>query len=70
MDSKYGSSREGWCSSEPIRAYEVGLWKNIMRGWGNFEVMLDLRWEIDPRLDSGMIFGVGIQPLRKPFMLY
>jgi hypothetical protein len=34
VDSKYGSSWGGWCSSEPIGAYGVGLLKNIRRGWG------------------------------------
>jgi hypothetical protein len=36
VDSKYGNSWGGWCSSEPIGAYEVRLWKNIMRGLGKF----------------------------------
>jgi hypothetical protein len=22
-----------WCSNEPVRAYEVRLWKNIRRSW-------------------------------------
>jgi hypothetical protein len=25
-----------FCSSEPVGAYGVGLWKNIRRGWGKF----------------------------------
>jgi len=32
--------------------------------------ILDLRWEMDSRLDSGMIFGGGIRPLRKSFQFY
>ena len=36
VDSKYRSSWRGWCSSEPVRAYRVCLWKNIMRGWWKF----------------------------------
>jgi hypothetical protein len=36
VDSKYGISWRGWYSSEPIRAYGVGLWKNIKRGWEQF----------------------------------
>ena len=31
VDSKYGSTWEGWCSSEPIEVYRVDLWKNIRR---------------------------------------
>jgi hypothetical protein len=30
-------------------------------------VIPDLRWKIAPRLDSGMVFGVGMWPLRIPF---
>jgi hypothetical protein len=36
VDSKYGSSWGGGCSSEPIGAYGMGLWKNIWRGWEKF----------------------------------
>jgi hypothetical protein len=36
VDSKYGSALGRWCSREPIGPYRVGLWKNIMRGWGKF----------------------------------
>jgi hypothetical protein len=43
----------------------VSLWKYIRRGRGSFVDILDLRCEMDQRLDSGMIFGVRIQPLRK-----
>jgi hypothetical protein len=31
VHSKYGSAWRGWCFSEPIGAYGVGLWKNINR---------------------------------------
>ena len=31
MNSTFGSSWGGWCSSEPIGGYGVGLWKNIRR---------------------------------------
>lgn len=36
MDPKYGSLWGGWCSLEHARAFEVGLWKNIKKGWENF----------------------------------
>ena len=36
LDSKYGRSWGGWCSSEPVRAYGVCLWKNIRRDWKKF----------------------------------
>jgi hypothetical protein len=70
VDSKYGSAWGGSCSREPIGPYEVGLWKNIKRGWGSFVVIPDLNWKMALRLDSDMIFGVGIQPLRKPLWFY
>jgi hypothetical protein len=35
-DSKFGSSWGGWSSNDPLGSYEVGLWKNIIRGWGKF----------------------------------
>jgi hypothetical protein len=59
----------GWCSSEPVGAYGAGLGKNIRRGWENFAITLDLRWEMAPMLDSGIIFGVGIWPLRMLLLL-
>jgi hypothetical protein len=36
VDSKYGNASGGWCSSEPIREYRVGLWKNIRSSWRKF----------------------------------
>jgi hypothetical protein len=68
VDSKYGSSWGGWCSSEPIGigAYGVGLWKNIRRGWVKFCSHTKFKWVMAQMLDSGTIFGVGIWPLRMP----
>jgi hypothetical protein len=37
---------------------------------GSFLVTPDLRWKIAPRLDSSMIFGLGIWPLRMSFQFY
>lgn len=34
MDNKYSSSWGGWCSNEVHRLYEMGLLKNIKKGWG------------------------------------
>jgi hypothetical protein len=34
------------------------------------QVILDLRWEMDLRLNFGIICGVGTRPLRKPFQFY
>jgi hypothetical protein len=45
----------------------VGLWKNIRRRWGSSLAIPDMRWEMALRLVSGMIEGVGIWLLRKPF---
>jgi hypothetical protein len=28
--------RGGWCSIEPSGVFEVELWKNIRKGWGEF----------------------------------
>jgi hypothetical protein len=36
VDSKFGSLWGGWCSCEPVGAYEVGLLKNIKKRWGIF----------------------------------
>jgi hypothetical protein len=33
-------------------------------GGGSFQVILDLRWGIAPRLNFNMTCGVGINPLR------
>jgi hypothetical protein len=33
VDAKFGGSWGGWCSNKPHGTYEVGLWKNIRRGW-------------------------------------
>jgi len=63
VESKYGSSWGGWCSSEHVGAYGVGLLKNIRKGW-------DLRWKMTQRLDYDIIFGVGIWLLRKLFLFY
>jgi len=43
----------------------------ILRGVGGiFCITSDLRWKIAQRLDSGMISGVRMWPLRKPFQTY
>jgi hypothetical protein len=70
VNSKYGSTWGGWCSCEPIGAYGVGLWKFIRRGWGKFRSHIRFKVGDDLRLDSGMIIGVGIEPLRKHFQFY
>jgi hypothetical protein len=36
VDSKFGSLWGGWCSLEPVGAFEVGLWKNIRKGRDTF----------------------------------
>jgi hypothetical protein len=36
VDSKYDSSWGGWCSPEPIGAFQVGVWKFIKKGWDSF----------------------------------
>jgi hypothetical protein len=59
VDSKFDSTWGGWSSKEPLGLYGVGLWKNIMRVWGKFQSIPDLRLEMAPRLASGMIYGWG-----------
>jgi hypothetical protein len=70
VDYKYGSSWGGWCSSELVGAYRVGLWKNIRRGLGEFYNHARFEWVIVSRLGSSMICGLGIWPLRMPFQFY
>jgi len=36
MESKYGCLRGGWCSHVTARAFGVGLWKNVRKGWETF----------------------------------
>jgi hypothetical protein len=36
VDSKYDNSWGGWCSPEPIGAFQVGVWKFIRKGWDSF----------------------------------
>lgn len=57
MDSKFGSSWGGWCSLECLG---WGYEKILGRVGENYLVILDSRWEMDSRLDSGMICGVGM----------
>jgi hypothetical protein len=45
--------------------------RRILGGIGrSFVIIPDLSWEMAQRLDSDMIFGMGIQPLRKSFQFY
>jgi hypothetical protein len=44
VDSKYGSLWGGWCSREFARAFGVGLWKYIRKGWETFSRFL--RYEV------------------------
>jgi hypothetical protein len=62
VETKYDSMRVGWCSKEVVRPFGVGVWKYIRRGWEFFRVLLDMRWEMGPRLGFGMICGVGTSP--------
>ena len=40
VTAKYGSLEGGWVSKVPTRAYGVGLWKYIRRGWDKFSRLL------------------------------
>jgi hypothetical protein len=54
-----------------LLGHKGGGCERILRGvGGSFQVILDLRWEMAPRLDFDMIYGVGILSLRKPFWIY
>jgi hypothetical protein len=55
VDLKYGSLWGGWCSNDVHGSYEVGIWKNIRRGW-----------VMPPRLDFGMMW-CGYQTLKVVF---
>jgi hypothetical protein len=47
------------------------VYRRILGGVGrSLVVILDLNWEMDPRLDSSLIFGVGLRHLRKHFLFY
>jgi hypothetical protein len=70
VDSKFGSSWDGWCSNESLGTYEVGLWKSIRRAGGSSLAIPNLRWVMALRLVSSTIYGVEIWPLRKHFQIY
>ena len=60
----------GWCSSELVGGRMGWVYGRILgRVGGIFVVRPDLRGEMALRLDSDMIFGVGIWPLRKLVLL-
>jgi hypothetical protein len=61
---EYGSVWGGWCSNE---VHGVGLWKNIIKGWRGFFVILYLRLMMALGLDSSMTCRVGIMPSRQLF---
>jgi hypothetical protein len=61
VDVKCDNMWGGWCSNEVIGSYEVGAWKNIMRGSENSLDLLDLRREIVLRYDFSMMCGVWIR---------
>jgi hypothetical protein len=58
VEVKYDNMWGGWCSKE-VGSFRVGVWKNIRRGWGGFLDLSDMRWEMGPISDFGMICGVG-----------
>jgi hypothetical protein len=49
VKTKYDSTSRGWCSKEVVGPFKVGAWK-YMRG------------EMGPRLDFGIMCGVGTNP--------
>jgi hypothetical protein len=57
-DVKYGSAWCGWCFNEVNWSYEMGIWKNIMTGWGEFYS--------HTRFDFGMVW-YGDQALKAAF---
>ena len=63
VDVKFGGLWGGCCSND--------IWDGFMEeyseGLRKFCSHTRLRWEKAPRLDFGMIFGVGIWSLRKFF---
>jgi hypothetical protein len=48
VDAKFSISWCGWYCNEPVGTYEVGLWKNISRGFGRavgvLQVKVNLGW--------------------------
>jgi hypothetical protein len=70
VDSKYEVDGEGRVLASQSKCFGW-VYERIFGGvGGSFVVILDLRCEIDSRLDFVMIFGVGIRPLRKSFQFY
>jgi hypothetical protein len=67
VESKYGSSWGGWCSSELV----VGVWGRygkILEGVGESSIVTpNLKWMMVPMLGSGMIFGVKRWRMLKSF---
>lgn len=70
VDTKYGSSWDGWCSNEIYGSYGMGLKKNIRREWGSFLGIPGSRLEMIPRFDSVMTCGMGIRHLRILFQFH
>jgi hypothetical protein len=44
VETKYDSTRRGWCSKEVVGPFGVGVWKYIRRGWRAFSQFV--RYEV------------------------
>jgi hypothetical protein len=67
MVAKYGSSRDGWRSSDITESHGVGLWKYICMGWSKFKC----HFRFDPGVGSKISFWedawCGESPLKDTF---
>jgi hypothetical protein len=65
--AKYGSSRDGWRSSDITESHGVGLWKYICMGWSKFK----RHFRFDPGVGSKISFWedawCGESPLKGTF---
>jgi hypothetical protein len=60
VDSKFGSSWGGCVLLSPLEHLGCGYERIFGGVRRNFHVRPDLSWEMAPRLDPGMISGVGM----------
>ena len=67
--AKYGADWGGWHSGEIPSPHGVGIWKFICKGWQTFRS----HFHFDPgegsKIRFGMMFGVGIEPLKRHFLV-
>jgi hypothetical protein len=64
VETKYDSTRGGWCSKEVMGTFGVGVWKHIRRGWDKFSTFVRFEVGVGSKVSFWHDIWCGDRPLK------